>query len=40
VIPTFGHRVRFQANIAATLTTDWYIDAAVMVPTGSPVPSN
>jgi hypothetical protein len=38
VIPTSGHSMRFQANVSATLTTDWYIDAAVMVPSGSPVP--
>jgi hypothetical protein len=40
VTPASGHSLRFQTNIAAQLTTDWYIDAAVMVPTGSPVPSN
>jgi hypothetical protein len=40
VTPASGHSLRFQTNISAELTTDWYIDAAAMVPTGSPVPSN
>jgi hypothetical protein len=38
VTPPSGHRVRFQINVAATLTTDWYIDAAAMVPAGSAAP--
>jgi hypothetical protein len=38
VTPTSGHSMRFQANVLAGLSTDWYIDAAVMVPAGAPVP--
>jgi hypothetical protein len=36
--PTRGHQMRFQANITAKLTTDWYLDEAVMVLTGTRVP--
>jgi len=35
VTPTSGHRVRFQINTSAELSTDWFIDQAVMVPAGS-----
>lgn len=38
VVPTSGHRVRFQINVSVGLTTDWYVDEAVMVPAGSPPP--
>ena len=33
-----GHVVKFQTNIANRLTTDWYVDQAVMVAAGSPTP--
>jgi hypothetical protein len=36
--PTSGHSVRFQVNVAGRLTTDWYIDAAVLLPAGSSAP--
>jgi hypothetical protein len=38
VIPTSGHRVRFQINVSGALSTDWYVDEAMMVPAGSPPP--
>jgi hypothetical protein len=37
VTPAPGHHVRFQTNIAARLSTDWYVDKAVMVATGTPL---
>jgi hypothetical protein len=38
VVPTPGHLMRFQTNVASTLGTDWFIDSAALVPTGtSPV---
>ena len=37
--PLSGHLMRFQANLAASPSTDWYIDQAMMVPSGS-VPIN
>jgi hypothetical protein len=36
VTPTSGHLMRFQINTAAELSTDWYIDEAIMVAAGSP----
>ena len=39
VVPTNGHLMRFQINIAGKLTTDWFFDEAIMVPAGSPVPA-
>lgn len=30
-----GHRLRFQANIASRLSTDWFIDEAALVPAGT-----
>jgi hypothetical protein len=38
VTPTGGHRVRFQINTSGALTTDWYVDEAIMVPAGSGLP--
>jgi hypothetical protein len=40
VTPTPGHRLKFQANIAAPLSTDWYLDKAVMVAAGTPMPQS
>lgn len=33
-----GDVVRFQTNIARRLTTDWYVDEALLVPAGSAAP--
>jgi hypothetical protein len=38
VTPTPGNLTRFQTNIPAKLSTDWYVDAALMIPAGSPPP--
>jgi hypothetical protein len=38
ITPTPGNLMRFQTNISAKLTTDWYVDAALMIPAGSPSP--
>jgi hypothetical protein len=40
VVAPEGHLIRFQANVAARLSTDWFIDGATMVPAGSPAPSS
>ncbi|MFI5283092.1 MAG: hypothetical protein ACHQ0J_08180 [Candidatus Dormibacterales bacterium] len=34
VSPTAGHHVQFLASFAANLGADWYVDEAVMVPSG------
>jgi len=39
VIPASGHVAQFQASIAAALSTDWYIDQAVVTPAGSTAPT-
>jgi hypothetical protein len=39
VVPTSGHLMRFQVNIANRLSTDWFVDEAIMVPAGSPPPA-
>jgi hypothetical protein len=39
VVPVGEHLMRFQINIQATLSTDWYLDEAIMVPAGSPPPA-
>jgi hypothetical protein len=38
VIPPGVHRVRFQINTSGALSTDWYVDEAIMVPAGSGLP--
>lgn len=38
VMPVSNHALRFQVNVAAQLSTDWYIDEAAMVPAGTPLP--
>jgi hypothetical protein len=38
VAPPSGHLVRFQTNITARLSADWFVDTALMVPSGSPPP--
>jgi hypothetical protein len=38
VKPPGADMVRFQTNIAAKLSTDWYVDQAAMVPAGFPPP--
>lgn len=38
VRPVGEDRIRFQTNITAKLSTDWYIDEAAMVPVGTPMP--
>jgi hypothetical protein len=35
VTPPANHKIRFQTNIAAHLSADWYVDKAVMVPAGT-----
>jgi hypothetical protein len=35
VTPEENHQMRFQTNITARLSTDWYVDAVSMVPAGS-----
>jgi hypothetical protein len=40
VTPPANHKIRFQTNIAAPLSTDWYLDKAVMVPAGTALPSD
>src|SRR5207302_5240125 len=35
VTPVGNHSVRFQTNLAAKLSTDWYVDEAAMVPAGT-----
>jgi hypothetical protein len=38
ITPITNHPMRFQTNIAAQLSTDWYIDEAAMVPAGTVMP--
>jgi len=38
IVPTPGHNVQFIAAFMGRLSTDWYIDSAVMVPSGSTAP--
>lgn len=40
VTPTNGHQMRFQTNIAARLSTDWFVDEAVMVSAGTRMPQS
>jgi hypothetical protein len=40
ITPTSGHQMRFQTNISARLSTDWYVDEAVMVSAGTPMPQS
>jgi hypothetical protein len=40
VTPATNHPMRFQTNIAAQLSTDWYIDEAAMVPAGNLMPQS
>jgi len=39
VVPIEEHVVRFQINIQAKLSTDWFVDEAIMTPAGSPPPA-
>ena len=32
------HQMRFQTNIAAKLSTDWFVDEAALVPAGESMP--
>jgi hypothetical protein len=38
VTPVSNHALRFQVNVAAQMSTDWYIDEAAMVPASTPMP--
>ncbi len=40
VTPDNNHQLRFQTNIGAQLSTNWYIDEAAMVPAGAPMPES
>jgi hypothetical protein len=39
VTPNSGHAVVFIASFNNRLGTDWYVDEAVMLPAGHPVPT-
>jgi len=39
VVPSSGHSLRFQINIQTRLSTDWFVDEAIMVPAGTPPPA-